>query len=378
MQDKILSKYWHLSFNDYKNICSYFNFTPDYLIYKNIIVNIFELSQKKFSKNNFYFYLSNIKKNKFNIYFLDYVTNYFFKDHSFRYILKLVLNFHECKNEDLNFEKKLSFLYILFNFVKKSITELFLLCLFSVLISIVVSYFKLIKPNLIKKIKNKKFLISGSRGSLGKEILEIILSFEFEQIYLLINNEINIYKNDKISLCKIDFENFDNLKNHLKFEEIDVAILAHGFKENHGSNFDLNLIRKTFEINFFSNVKLVKDLKKITKKIIIISSLGRYHGMPYNSAYNASKSSLSNWIDSINLENNNNFITIFEPGLFRSKMTKKKTIVFFSDVSKVAIKVINSKKNKIIRYPFYFYILSRILEFCPMSLKKIIINRFDK
>lgn len=377
MQDKILSKYWHFSFDDYKNICSHFNLTPDYLIYENIITNIVELSKKKFSKNNFYFYLSNIKKNKFNIYYLDYVTNYFFKDHSFRYILKLVLNFHECKNEDLNLEKKLSLLYVLSSFVKKIITELFLLCLFSVLTFIVVLYFKLRKPNLIKKIKNKTFLISGSRGSLGKEILEIILSFEFKQIYLLINNEINIDKSDKINLCKFNFENFDNLKNYFKFEEIDVAILAHGFKEKHGSNLDLNLIRKTFEINFFSNVKLVKDLKKITKKITIISSLGRYHGMPYNSAYNASKSSLSNWIESINLENDNNFITIFEPGLFKSKMTKKNTSVFFSDVSKVAIAIINSKK-KIIRYPFYFYILSRILEFCPLILKKIIISRFNK
>ena len=87
MQGEILAKYWSLTFNEYKNICSYFNIQPKEEIYEHLKINILKLSKKKYAKNNFYYYLSDIKKNYFNILFLDFITNYFFKDHSFRYIL---------------------------------------------------------------------------------------------------------------------------------------------------------------------------------------------------------------------------------------------------------------------------------------------------
>jgi len=378
MQSEILAKYWSLTFNEYKNICSYFNIQPKEEIYKHLKINIFKLSKKKYAKNNFYYYLSDIKKNYFNILFLDFITNYFFKDHSFRYILKLVLNLHECNNQDLNFEKKKSLILTLFSFSTKLIKEFFLLILFSILIFIIFIYFKLTKPDLVNKIRNKKILLTGPKGSLGKKLLEIVLSFEFKHIYLIINNEINVDKNSRISILKINFENFDNLKNHFSFGELDLAVLAHGFKNKEGSNLDLKLIKKTFEINFFSIVKLVKELSENSKKIIIISSLGRYHGMPNNSAYNPSKSALSNWVESLNLENNDSNITVYEPSLFLSNMTKKKKSFFLTDINDVAQSILSLRNKKIHRYPFYFYLLSRALELSPFKLKKFIINLFNK
>jgi short-subunit dehydrogenase len=378
MQGEILAKYWSLTFNEYKNICSYFNIQPKKEIYEHLKINILKLSKKKYAKNNFYYYLSDIKKNYFNILFLDFITNYFFKDHSFRYILKLVLNFHECNNQDLNFEKKTSIIFILFNFSTKLIKEFFLLILFSILIFIIFIYFKLTKPDLANKIRNKKILLTGPKGSLGKKLLEIILSFEFKHIYLIINNEINVDKNSRISFLRINFENFDNLKNQFSFDELDLVILAHGFKNKEGSNLDLKLIKKTFEINFFSIVKLVTELSKNSKKIIIISSLGRYHGMPKNSAYNPSKSALSNWVESLNLEINDKNIIVYEPGLFLSNMTKKNKSLFLTDINNVAQSILSLKNKKIHRYPFYFYLLSRALEFSPFKVKKFIINLFNK
>ncbi len=378
MQDEILAKYWSLTFSEYKNICLYFNIQPKKEIYEHLKINIFELSKKKYAKNNFYYYLSDIKKNNFNILFLDFITNYFFKDHSFRYILKLVLNFHECNYQDFNFDKKISLLFTVLNFAAKLVKEFFLLIIFSILIFILFIYFKLTKPNLLNKIKNKKILLSGPRGSLGKELLKIILSFEYKHIYLLFNNEINVDKSSRISLIKVNFENFDNLKNYYQFDELDLAILAHGFKNKEGSNLDLGLIEKTFKINFFSIVKLVKELSKISKRTIIISSLGRYHGMPYNSAYNPSKSALSNWVESLNLENNDLNITNYEPGLFLSNMTKRNKSFFFTDINNIAQNILSLKNKQIYRYPLYFYFLSRALEFTPFKIKKFIINFFNK
>jgi len=115
---------------------------------------------------------------------------------------------------------------------------------------------------------------------------------------------------------------------------IDVAIASAGVKRAGASALSLEDLRRTFEVNLFAVAELAAWLcgpatdgpgTRKPVSLVLVSSMGRWHGMHGSGGYNASKAALSIWGESAEMDLQRGgrcaTVTIVEPGLFASGMT---------------------------------------------------------
>lgn len=139
-----------------------------------------------------------------------------------------------------------------------------------------------------KKLKNT-ILISGSTGSIGKEISRYLSYFNLKIILLgrnkksleeLKNELISKHHND-VSTFIIDFEKIENIDNLIKYLidnkiKIDVFISNHGIY--HLKKKLINDVDNTFYVNYLSSIYLINQLLKLNKDIKIVSQVSiSYH-----------------------------------------------------------------------------------------------------
>jgi NAD(P)-dependent dehydrogenase (short-subunit alcohol dehydrogenase family) len=116
---------------------------------------------------------------------------------------------------------------------------------------------------------------------------------------------------------------------------IDIAIACAGVKWAGASALSLEDLRRTFEVNLFAAAELGAwfcSPKAETPgeakpaALVLVSSMGRWHGMHESGGYNASKAALSIWGESVEMDlqrsGRRTTVTIVEPGLFASGMTR--------------------------------------------------------
>ena len=146
-----------------------------------------------------------------------------------------------------------------------------------------------------------------------------------------------------------------------------------------GSVLSLPNLRDTFQVNFFSAAEFAGWLcgsgtpatdarvAPAATALVLISSMGRWHGMHFSSGYNASKAALSIWGESLDMElrqrGSRRFtVTIVEPGLFASGMTRPTplTRLLFASRRQVASRIVSGALagRQAIRPPFAFALLT--------------------
>lgn len=108
---------------------------------------------------------------------------------------------------------------------------------------------------------------------------------------------------------------------------IDYALLAAGVKRDATSVLDEAALRQTFQVNLHANVEFAAwyHAHAGRGRIVLVSSMGRWHGMPDTGGYNASKAALSIWGESLDMEltaRARPAVLIVEPGLFASGMVR--------------------------------------------------------
>jgi len=111
----------------------------------------------------------------------------------------------------------------------------------------------------------------------------------------------------------------------LKGGAIDIAILSAGTKLDETSVLDEDALRRTLQINLLANVEFAAWYQASggRGRLVLVSSMGRWHGMPRTGGYNASKAALSIWGESLDMElyrQDSARVMIVEPGLFASGM----------------------------------------------------------
>jgi 3-oxoacyl-[acyl-carrier protein] reductase len=158
---------------------------------------------------------------------------------------------------------------------------------------------------------NRKYaFITGCSGSLGKDILQNILKKNYEVIchsrktnkdlkQILNTNKKNIKK--VLNFDLLDNQKIDKqLKNLCKnIDHLDLVILNAAVP--HGGLLEMtkiNDIKKTFEINFFSQIYIIQKLLRLLKKstspsIILISSIASMSPSKGNIAYGGSKAAVN-------------------------------------------------------------------------------------
>jgi 3-oxoacyl-[acyl-carrier protein] reductase len=187
--------------------------------------------------------------------------------------------------------------------------------------------------------KNKKILVTGATGGIGREIVKKFISLEGNVVASGTNTE-------KLDLLKKDFPSVNVIKfdisDHSKIEEfidnassqltgLDILI------NNAGINMDNLSLRmkdeewqKVIDINLTSTFYLCKHaIKKMLKnkygRIVNITSIVGHTGNLGQSNYSASKAGMVAMSKSLAIEYAKKNITIncVSPGFIQSKMTDK-------------------------------------------------------
>jgi short-subunit dehydrogenase len=187
-------------------------------------------------------------------------------------------------------------------------------------------------------------------------------------------------------------------------DSVAIAILSAGIKHDGKSVLSLPELRETFQVNFYAAVELadwlcgsassldVASAEKAnrdgseapvaatssgdaahdralssTTRVVLVSSMGRWHGMHFSGGYNASKAALSIWGESLDMElrqrENRRFtVTVVEPGIFASGMTGQTppTRMLFVSRQKVAARILSGALagRPVIRPPRWFALLT--------------------
>jgi short-subunit dehydrogenase len=158
---------------------------------------------------------------------------------------------------------------------------------------------------------------------------------------------------------------------------IDIAILCAGVKYTGTSVLSFGSLHDTFQVNFFSAVEFTAWLstpgsvaQQVTPPratLVLISSMGRWHGMHLSSGYNASKAALSIWAESLEMEmllqGDRRFaVMIVEPGMFESSMTRRTMLTRFLLASRrdLARRILSGALTgrRAIRPPWWFAALT--------------------
>lgn len=237
-----------------------------------------------------------------------------------------------------------------------------------------------------KFFQNKTILITGSSQGIGETILAMLINYSCNII--TVTRKINDTHNKKKNIRNIncDFLEENSLIKSLEYNNIDpnsidYAILCAGTKIDNRHNCYEDYI-KTLKVNLLANVYFCHWIKEYKAHTLIVSSLGRYHGMKFSNGYNSSKAALSIFVESLIFDqkalNKKATFSLIEPGLVRTGMTKDSIIVNMFGVSKhyAAKKILKSlvKKKRFVIFPLSFRIFTFIFANLSLTLKLIFLK----
>jgi len=239
--------------------------------------------------------------------------------------------------------------------------------------------------------KGKAVLISGASGGMGEEIVKLLskegcklaLFARREEKLKKISNQLSSDKTECI-YKQCDVKNRKDVKEaveftHKKFGRIDVAILAAGILVPIPIEiFNSDLIIDSMETNLFGHVFFIEQLLPIMKDqrsgtIAAVSTLPDKRGVPGWSTYGCSKAAVSWLMDSLRAEAKKkydlNIITI-KPGSVLSPMTEGYHREGAITSEKAAEYIVNGikKGKKIIQFPFYQVLPTRLMELIPTAV----------
>lgn len=110
-----------------------------------------------------------------------------------------------------------------------------------------------------------------------------------------------------------------------------MVVLCAGTKHDGSTVLDLDALRDTVQVNLLACAEVAAwrcAAEPAPAALVVISSIGRWHGMHSTAGYNASKAALSIWAESLDMElarrpGPRPTVSIVEPGLFESGMSQR-------------------------------------------------------
>jgi len=161
---------------------------------------------------------------------------------------------------------------------------------------------------------------------------------------------------------------------------IDLALLNAGtYKKFDVSELSLELFRDHMDLNFMGTVNCLESLLQHMRlrrcgHIAVVSSLTAYRGIPYASAYGASKAALTNMCEALKpeLEPFKIDITVIHPGFVKTPLTDKNefSMPFLLEVEDAACRIVNGLESRKfeITFPRRFAFLLKVARFVPYQL----------
>jgi len=232
-------------------------------------------------------------------------------------------------------------------------------------------------------------LIIGGTFGIGYELSKIYLKKSKNLIILGRNdeklNEISKeFSNSQTNVItkKLDVTSIEQCKQTLtsiidELGSLDLIIYSSGFyKPNNTFDVDLDLYRKTMEVNFMGLINVMSVILPFLKQqqnghIAMISSLAGFFGLPNSSGYGPSKAAMMNYSESIynDCKKNNIHVSIINPGFVKTRLTdqNKFKMPFLMSAEEAAKIIYNGleKKKYDITFPFMMSLIFKTLRILP-------------
>lgn len=230
--------------------------------------------------------------------------------------------------------------------------------------------------------KDNLYIVTGTSSGVGKQISLLLLKNQ-KSVLGISRKRLNI-KNNKYKFFKHDFKSKLNIKNIFKYIKNfnSFTIICAAGKRNSFEN-NLKTLRDSLNINFFNQINLALDLKKISKirKIVFFSSFNIFRKKKiYDIGYYLSKKIMFE----LTKNDKSKILQCYVMGNISTRMNKKnpsiiksipivgsyieKKIAIKPDyIAKQVIKNLYKSKSNIFFfpniYPFLIKIIIFILEF---------------
>ena len=182
---------------------------------------------------------------------------------------------------------------------------------------------------------SKVVLITGASSGFGRSIAEKLSNHDFI-VYGTSRNPKEIEA--KYKLLKLDiteYQDAERITDYLidKHGKIDILINNAGISiTGPVESSDMSEIKRLYETNFFGQINLIQKIvphmrNNMSGLIINITSIAGYLGLPFQSIYCASKSSLNLLGESLNMELKNFNIRVVNlaPGDYKTEIIENRT-----------------------------------------------------
>ena len=200
--------------------------------------------------------------------------------------------------------------------------------------------------------QKKTVFITGCNGTLGKKLVSYFLKKKFIVIGTTRKIKKNLVRQKNFLIFKLDMLNNDDfikLVNNLNKRKISIDTLINNSAIAAGSLTEMTSmknLKKVFDINFFSQIKLIQNLLRFMKKsnnssIINIGSISGLTPQKGFLSYGTSKCALmfASRIMALEFKRYNIRVNSIAPNVFKSKMANKMD-------KKIKIKLLNKSKAK--------------------------------
>lgn len=199
-----------------------------------------------------------------------------------------------------------------------------------------------------------KILITGASSGIGF-LTGCVLSERGHDVVLTTKTDLEAkllkQKVSKLELnifvVKFDITNDNDLLEVKElFESIDVLFL-HAGVGNIGllSDMNLDLIKESFEVNVFSNLKIIQEfIKYDNKKVVMTSSLLSNTTFPFFGVYSMTKNCIDIIIKTLRKENifNNNKFVLVKPGAYHTGFNQNMVLSLEkSNVDPIIVSLLN-------------------------------------
>lgn len=383
--DNLLFPVWQPDQREYKAVCAYLGLSPKAKLHVKLL-DYLKHAPFRFSRpNGFALYLARPGLTRFRIARLDLASKLFFPTHPIRHILNGVIALHECDGEGYDelsvapggWALLMSLIGWGFSFIASlSITIVWLSWYYMLYLAGTP-----LRPK--EELNGKRVLITGVSRGLGLDLMLNSLQQGAQVTGTVRTREsrdalrAKLPEEAPVQLVVADLAQSGTLlralqEGHVNPGQIDIAILSAGIKFSGVSIMNTPKLRETFEVNYFSSVELAHWLYESAQRatLILISSIGRWHGMHSSCGYNASKAALSIWGESLEMElhlsgKQECKVMIVEPGIFASGMMSHKRIsgLLFTPRNELAIRILHGAQQgrRVLRHPFWFALLTWIV-----------------
>jgi NAD(P)-dependent dehydrogenase (short-subunit alcohol dehydrogenase family) len=387
----ILFPLWQIERNEYDAICAYLGLAPNAALYDRLSEYLASAPFRFRAPQGFARFLAELRLTRFRIARLDLITKIRFPDHPVRHAVNGVMALHEC--DDHGYRQMAAtptgwavaprmLGWGLAFFLRLAITVPWLGWQ-------VVRYGFGMPFRRRENLAGRRVLVTGVSRGLGMDIMLECLERGAEVVGTLRNREslddvrAQLPVDAPVILLVADLAASGALVAALRAaqiqpESIDIAVLCAGVKHDGESVLAVPSLRDTFEVNCFSAAEFAAWLcttengtsdrqTRSNRSLVLISSIGRWHGMHGSCGYNASKAALSIWGESLDMElrqsSDRRFtITIVEPGMFESAMMARTPVtkLLFVSRRKVAGDLVSGTLagRKSIRPPLWFALLT--------------------